>query len=236
MISADARRGRKGQALVELAIFGAVMLGALSFLIRVGMAWNFEQDIRMSSFRRALAAGAADNAASGDFRGGYEDAVATTFHQIANRQLPNPRDATMSLPRMRTEASAFVEWGNRLTFANITDANEDNVADGGIGRETQQKIIVRSDGEEIVLRQEDVPASMDSTKGNATKSKIPNPAIIRESTTDNITVEARAWQKGGASHIRSQTITTTESVVNTTAEDGLKLKSTLTPPQTKVDW
>src|SRR3989338_10090923 len=98
----------------------------------------------MAAFRRALAAAAADN-------GTTQDALAVTYHYASDRQMPNPTDGLMTLPRTRTEASAFVEWGQRLTFAHedTSGANEDT------GRATSQKIIVRSNGAEQTFRQND---------------------------------------------------------------------------------
>ncbi len=83
-----------GQALVELAIFGSVMLGALAFLVRVGMTWNFQQEVRIASFRRALATSHNDDAkmrgidgeAETEWSTGVHDAVATTFLAISDRQ------------------------------------------------------------------------------------------------------------------------------------------------------
>src|SRR3989338_1385595 len=111
----------RGQALLELAIFGMVALASLGFLIRVGMQMNYDQEIRMAAFRRALAAAAAYN-------GTTQDAIAATYHYASDRQMPNPSDGLISLPRSRTEASAFVEWGDRLTFARQDYAGGDEDA------------------------------------------------------------------------------------------------------------
>ena len=120
---------QRGQALLELAIFGMVAIAALGFLIRVGMQMNYDQEIRMAAFRRALAAAAADN-------GTNQDALAVTYYYASDRQMPNPTDGLMTLPRTRTEASAFVEWGQRLTFAHQDYERGDET----IGQATQQKI------------------------------------------------------------------------------------------------
>lgn len=160
---------RRGQALLELAIFGMVAIAALGFLIRVGMQMNYDQEIRMAAFRRALAAAAADN-------GTVQDAIAVTYHYASDRQMPNPGEGLMTLPRSRTEASAFVEWGDRLTFAHQDYEGGDKEA----GRATHQKVIVRSNGAEQTFRQSDFPERVydlwggTSYKGLITKSETTN--------------------------------------------------------------
>src|SRR3989338_5082023 len=86
------RNHRNGQALVELAVFGSILLAALGFLLRVGMKMNYDQEIRMATFRRALAAAHADN-------GTDQDAMAVLYYYMSDRQMPDPGDGMMSLPR-----------------------------------------------------------------------------------------------------------------------------------------
>lgn len=44
----------KAQALIELAVFGAVLLGALGFLLTYGMSSNYSDSLNMQAFRHAL--------------------------------------------------------------------------------------------------------------------------------------------------------------------------------------
>jgi hypothetical protein len=135
--------------MVEMAVFGAIALAALGFLIRVGLRMNYEQEIRMAAFRRALHAAHSDDARHGT---PGQDAVGVLYHYIAHRQLPDVEDGFAAMPRVRTEADAFVIWGDNLTFAH----SDDDPATLE-GRNTQERIVVRSDDSVIDLRAEDFP-------------------------------------------------------------------------------
>ena len=192
---------KSGQALVELAIFGAIAIAALGFLIKVGMKMNHDQEIRMAAFRRAMAAASADN-------GTDKDAMATTFYYSADRGMPNPGDVTMMLPRVRTEASAFVEWGDRMTFANKPDDDDDGKADGGFGFNTQPQIVVRSNSNEKVYHQEEfLPDSSQTTRSDG---------IITKAVTRNISSGIVSNGSGSGS-----TTTTTTLDVNVNGGDRL---------------
>jgi len=52
-----------GQALLELAIFGSILLFCLSVFIQYGMSINYQEFMRMVSFRRALATSVSRNEA-----------------------------------------------------------------------------------------------------------------------------------------------------------------------------
>jgi len=204
----------RGQALLELAVFGMIAIAALGFLIRVGMQMNYEQEIRMGAFRRALAAAGGDNVQTLQVTGGgptIQDAMAVTYHYIADRQMPNPSDGFMSLSRSRTEASAFVEWGDRLTFAYENPANPASEE----GRMTQPRIIVRSNNDEQSFRQNDfspLPGDVMVTAG-----------IVGESTTTN-TIPAGSTsitQTTTGTTVRSSTSTCSNTVVLTSSEDSV---------------
>ena len=178
---------QRGQALLELAIFGMVAIAALGFLIRVGMQMNYDQEIRMAAFRRALAAAAADN-------GTTQDAVAVTYHYASDRQMPNPSDGLMSLPRSRTEASAFVEWGDRLTYAYEDRTSGDENA----GHATQQKIIVRSNNAERVFRQPDFPKPSDELPDDV-RSLFTYKGLVTNSETTNTSSGSLTQTEAGSS-------------------------------------
>ncbi len=128
---------------------GVVCLAALGFLIRIGMKANYDQEIRMAAFRRALKAAEVDN-------GTDQDSLGTLYHYIAARQMPDPNDGFLTLPRGRTEASAFVEWGDRLTMAY---GDGDPAIDTSKGRLTQERILVNNNGNEQEFRSEDFQES-----------------------------------------------------------------------------
>ncbi len=201
---------RSGQALVELAVFGTIALAALGFLIRIGMQMNYDQEIRMAAFRKGLAAAAADN-------GTDEDSLGTLYHYIANRQMPNPTDGFMTMPRSRTEASGFVEWGDRLTYAY-------DINSGDAGRKTQTKYVVRSDDTERTFRGSDFAQDIPTIPG-----VVVNPAftsITRDSTTTN-TSGGSITQGGASTSLTSGTHTTSTTVINTKAPGGDTVASNL---------
>lgn len=193
-------RRRSGQALVELAVFGAIALAALGFLIRVGMRMNYDQEIRMAAFRRSLAAARADN-------GTWQDALGTLFHQIADRQMPNPSDGFLTLPRTRTEASGFAEWGDRLTFAYDID-------EGDRGRLTQPLYVVRSNNTEQRFRADDFPRDINFRIGRIGVYIDAFESITREASTKNRS-NATITQNNTSSGVASNTRTTSSTTVNT---------------------
>ena len=184
-------RSRSGQALLEMAIFGMAALAALGLLIRVGMEMNYNQEVRMGAFRRALAAAASDNDTD-------EDAMAVAYHYILHRQMPNPSDGYISMPRNRTEASAFAEWGDRLTFAY--EVNNDKTK----GRKTQPLYVVRSDGAMRTFRQQDWPHD----SGNAKAFR----GFVTASTTSN-NVSGSIAQSGSGSSGNSSTGTSSSTTL-----------------------
>ncbi|MGE5309370.1 MAG: hypothetical protein ACM3OC_09815 [Deltaproteobacteria bacterium] len=48
-------RRRKGQSVTELATFGSILLLVTMYLLRYGLQYNYQQDVQMEAFRRALA-------------------------------------------------------------------------------------------------------------------------------------------------------------------------------------
>lgn len=187
-----------GQALLEFAIFGVVTLAALGFLIRVGMTMNFDQEIRMAAFRRALAAAHAENSTD-------QDAMAVAYHYMSDRQMPNPTDGFMSLSRTRTESSAFVEWGDRLTFAYEIQGND------AAGRKTQPRVVVRSNNVEQEFRQNDFPDDEDGL-GEAFRG------VVSEATTTNDSKATLSQTVVGAS-LASTTTTCSDTTLNTKSSD-----------------
>ncbi len=190
----------RGQALLELAVFGMIAMAALGFLIRVGMQMNFDQEVRMAAFRRALAAASADDARANPTHESAQDAVAVSYYYANDRQMPNPTDGYMSLSRSRSEASAFVEWGDRLTFA-YEDPHSPNA-----GHQTHQHIIVRSNNKEQDFRQEDFPKSSGDNfafQGVVSHSELTN------------TSRATISQNAGGSSVASNSSTGSTIYVNT---------------------
>lgn len=197
--SFGSRRGRAGQAILELAIFGAVALAALGFLLKMGMKMNHDQEVRMAAFRRALAAARADN-------GTDQDAMGTTFHYISNRQLPDSSDSYLTPMRQRSEASAFVEWGDRLTFAHELNQNGDD----DFGYKTQPLVIVRSDGTEQEFRQDDFADDQAGGGGVNFAAR----GLVHDSTTTN-TAGGTITSGPGGSSLGSSVSTSSSTVLRT---------------------
>lgn len=219
---------RRGQALIELAVFGAVALAALGFLIRMGMKMGQDQEIRMAAFRRALAAGYADNAQATAYgpTSGTGDAVGTLYHYIADRQMPNPNDGFALLPRARSEASAFVEWGDRFTMAYR--------GPGDSGRQTEMKYVVRANSTEQEFGVSDFPHDLlfsgPTPIGPITVAVNAFEGISRESTTTN---SSGASIDQAASALTSGTTTCSTTTINTLAGDTI---SGCVSSGTSLDW
>ena len=76
-------RRRSGQALLELAIFGSLILFLLGALVSYGLRYNFQQQAQMQAFRKAQElASQLDN--SGDPYG------SATYALIRDRHIPDP--------------------------------------------------------------------------------------------------------------------------------------------------
>lgn len=73
----------KGQAMVELAIFGSILIFAFAMLVRYGMGQNYSQRLQMDAFRRAVAANTNDIHS-------YGNSVSYTL--IEDLPTPDPRD------------------------------------------------------------------------------------------------------------------------------------------------
>lgn len=206
-------RANRGQALLELAVFGAITLAAIGFLIRVGLRMNYDQEVRMAAFRRAMAAAGSDN-------GTAQDAMGTLFHYATSRQMPNPGDGYVSLPRERSEASAFVEWGDRLSYAfddsNIVSTVFAGPADPSMGLKTQPMIVVRQDGNEKVFRQDDFPDDESLPAGTAELGIGAFHGVVTKSTMVNTVTGAAITQTDGTSALDpGSTSTTSTTWVNT---------------------
>lgn len=192
--------------MVEMAIFGAIALAALGFLIRTGMQMNFDQEIRMAAFRRAMAAARADNRSD-------QDSMGTVVHYVSDRRMPDPSDGLMSMPRVRTESSAYVEWGGKMTFANKPAANLDGTSVGGLGVHTQPRVIIRTNDREFrELYLEDFPNPLEQG------TRVVRLGVSREGLTNN-TVNSTATGSNTGSRVNPITQTHSETRLNTLAGD-----------------
>ena len=104
----------KAQALIEVAIFGAILLTVLSFLIRYGMVYNQRQSLDMRAFRKAL---------SESVSAERPDAQATVY-LVEDKHIPDAGDMFGVGDVHTAEARASVVWGNTLKTDGYEDEND----------------------------------------------------------------------------------------------------------------
>ena len=73
---------QRGQALLELAVFGSILLMLIGILVNYGLRYNFQQQVMQQAFRKAL-----KSAAKADRDG---EPSSTTHILIRDRHVPNP--------------------------------------------------------------------------------------------------------------------------------------------------
>jgi hypothetical protein len=94
---------RNGQALAELAIFGAFFLLILSALITYGLRFNFQQKADMTTFRRALAlASSTDDGTPLTVRG------SGSYSLMEEHVMPDPSDSNLKGVTIPITSSASV--------------------------------------------------------------------------------------------------------------------------------
>ena len=213
------RLDRQGQALLECAVFGALAVAAMGFLIRIGMSFSHQQDMRMAAFRRAERAAYWDNNT-------FNDALGTNFYYIIDRQMANPNDSYFSLERNRYESSGFVMWGNHFTFAFEKAGDPDNQ----LGYLTQPLVVVRSNGEEKEYRQNDFPDDI------ATHAGAGMIVAFRGGTSETKTTHS-SWgtisQRDSLGHLTANSETAESTLLNLRAPE--RLDSTVKPKEA-WDW
>ena len=98
-----------GQALVELAIFGAIFILILGSLLSYGLRYNFQQQVSMTAFRRALKIASDPERGSG------------AYMMITEKHIPNPSDMYGIGDKTAITASASVTR-NYAMHEQATDA------------------------------------------------------------------------------------------------------------------
>lgn len=105
---------QKGQSLVELASFGAVLLFCLGILIQYGMRANYQQDLQMQAFRKAMKIAYYK----------HGPGAAASLSIIEDKAIPDPRDPWGFAGRQTVSASASVSWDSNLQALYIDDFDE----------------------------------------------------------------------------------------------------------------
>jgi len=82
----NASNNERGQALVELAVFGSLFLFLIGYLVNNALQLDYRQQATMEAFRRGLASAAASPP-------GSDDTPSSTSHLlIQDRHIPDPSD------------------------------------------------------------------------------------------------------------------------------------------------
>jgi len=95
---------RSGQAILELAIFGSLLLFVLALLVQYGLSLNYDQNLQMQTFRKALALAKE--------RAGTSQQVDITV--VKDQAIPNPADQFGASETSPYIAQASAVWTNRL--------------------------------------------------------------------------------------------------------------------------
>jgi len=101
----------KSQSLSELAVFGSILLLALGFLLRYGLQYNYQQQVKMEAFRRSMKMA--------------EDSNAPKSQQIAvvkDVQIPNPQDIFGQGERTTIRGSSDIFWSNNTTGLDYSNS------------------------------------------------------------------------------------------------------------------
>jgi hypothetical protein len=96
-------RKKQGQSILELALYGAILLTVIGVILSYGLKYNFQQRTMMSAFRRALKE-------TGATRLGGQ----TSYILLQDRHIPDPSDPMGVGAVMPFMASASVVRGYRL--------------------------------------------------------------------------------------------------------------------------
>jgi len=102
----------RGQALVELATFGSILLFCLGMLVQYGMQANNEQIVGMKAFRSAMRQAWNNTGPS----------AGASLQLVEDKRMPTPDNAYGLAERSKFEASADVTWDNDLN-APYVDAS-----------------------------------------------------------------------------------------------------------------
>jgi len=111
---------QKGQSLVELASFGAILLFCVGMLIQYGMSANYEQNLQMQAFRKAMQAAYERSGPS----------ATVSLSMTKDKSIPNPQDPWGFAEFRPVSASSSATWNNSGHAVYINDyADEEDPND-----------------------------------------------------------------------------------------------------------
>jgi hypothetical protein len=98
------RLGHKGQSLVEVAVFGSLLLMVLGLLLSSGLEYNYKQEVKMEAFRRAMQMASASNVPK-----------THTVQEIKDVHFPDPSDIFALGSRGSIQGVSEIFWSNNST-------------------------------------------------------------------------------------------------------------------------
>ncbi|MDD5080347.1 MAG: hypothetical protein PHH68_08540 [Candidatus Omnitrophica bacterium] len=94
----------KSQSLSEMAVFGTILLLVLGFLLRYGLQYNYQQQVKMEAFRRSMKMAEESNAPQSQ-----------QITVVKDVQIPNPQDIFGQGERTTIRGSSDIFWSNNTT-------------------------------------------------------------------------------------------------------------------------
>ena len=119
---------KKGQAILELAIFGSILIMLLGILINYGLKYNFQQQVMQEAFRKALGVTAVKRSSyvlikdrhipdpSNPFGIGGLAPVTSSASVTRNYELHKTADSEAELPRMYLEVNGEIDYYKMAGF------------------------------------------------------------------------------------------------------------------------
>lgn len=106
---------QKGQAILELATFGSVVLFCLALLIHFGLQMNYQQNVQMQAFRKALKLAY--------YKQGPNSQAGLMM--MKDKPAVDPRDRWGFADRVSVGANASVTWSNTLNGVYVNEMPKD---------------------------------------------------------------------------------------------------------------
>jgi len=119
---------KKGQAILELAVFGSILIMLLGVLINYGLRYNFQQQVMQEAFRKALGVTAVRRSTyvlikdrhipdpSNHFGIGALTPVMSSASVTRNYKLHETADSVSELPRMYLEINGEIDYYKTAGF------------------------------------------------------------------------------------------------------------------------
>jgi len=134
---------KKGQAILELAIFGSILIMLLGILVNYGLKYNFQQQVMQQAFRKALGIAAKEPSStyilikdrhipnpSNPFGVGSVAAVSSSASVVRDYRMDETADTAGELPRIDIEAPD----GQLRSYKTAAFRDEYNVPEGDLSK------------------------------------------------------------------------------------------------------